>query len=84
MKNPEYYRLIKAGRFVGFKRVVTEYLPAGHSAWQFDRLEHDPEETQRLSRPAAGIETMKRQKFAGQTQKVKVSTEAEEDESRDN
>lgn len=82
MKNPEYFRLFKNGRFVGFKRIVTEYLPAGHSTWQFDRLEHEPEETQKLSRPAAGIETMKRQKFAGQTRKVKVSTEAEEDENR--
>lgn len=82
MKNPEYFRLIKDGRFVGFKRIVTEYLPAGHSEWQLDQLEHDPKEIQRLSSPAMGIETIKRPKFAGQTRNIKVSKEAKEDENR--
>jgi len=53
MKNPEYYRLIKDGRFVGFKRVVTEYLAAGHSKWLLTEEPHD--ETQRLSKPGDGV-----------------------------
>lgn len=61
MKNPEYFRLIENGSFVGFKRIVTEYLPAGHNAWQLDEIEHDPKDTQKLSRPATGIETLKRE-----------------------
>lgn len=60
MKNPEYFRLIKGGRFVGFKRIITEFLPAGRNIWQLDRIEHDPEETQKLSTPAVGIGAMKR------------------------
>jgi len=65
MKNPEYFRLIKNGCFVGFKRIVTEYLPAGHDKWQLARIDHDPEETQRLSRPAVGIEALKRERISG-------------------
>lgn len=63
MKNPEYFRLLKNGQFVGFKRVVTEYLPASHSTWQLDMIEHDPKETQRLSKPAMGIESLKRERI---------------------
>ena len=62
MKNPEYFRLFKNGRFVGFKRIVTEFLPAGHSLWQHAELEHD--EAQILSRPAIGIENLKRESFS--------------------
>lgn len=61
MKNLEYFRLFKDEQFVGFKRIITEYLPAGHNAWQLDQVEHD--ETQRLSRPAIGIETLKRKRI---------------------
>lgn len=60
MKNPVYYRLFKDGCFAGFKRVVTEYLPASHTRWQLDPIEHDPDETQKLSRPAFGIGTLGR------------------------
>lgn len=67
MKNPEYFRLIKNGRFAGFKRVVTEYLPASHSTWQLDEIEHDPEDTQKLSRPAMGIETLNRERINSNT-----------------
>lgn len=63
MENPEYFRLIKNEQFVGFKRVVTEYLPASHNAWQLDPIEHDPEDTQKLSRPAMGIESLKRERI---------------------
>lgn len=63
MKNPEYFRLMKDEKFVGFKRVVTEFLPASHTTWQLDPVEHDPEDTQKLSRPAMGIETLKRERI---------------------
>lgn len=63
MKNPEYFRLIKDGQFVGFKRIVTEYLPAGHDRWQLDQVEHDPNETKRLSNPAIGTESLKRERI---------------------
>lgn len=60
MKNPEYFRLTKDGQFVGFKRIVTEYLPAGHDRWSLDQVEHDPDETRKLSKPAIGTESLKR------------------------
>jgi len=63
MKNPEYFRLFKNDRFVGFKRVVTEFLPAAAARWQLDPMDHDEKETQRLSRPAMGIETLGREKI---------------------
>ncbi len=63
MKNPKYFRLIKDGQFVGFKRDVTEYLPAGDDRWQLDQIEHDPDETQKLIGPAIGIATLKREKI---------------------
>ena len=59
MKNPVYYRLMKDRKFAGFKRIVTEYLPAGHSVWRLARVDHDPGETQKLSRAAMGIENLK-------------------------
>ena len=65
MKNIEYFRLIKDGCFVGFKRIVTEYLPPGHSSWQLAQVDHDPEETQKLSKPAMGIENLKRERISG-------------------
>jgi len=64
MKNPVYYRLMKDSNFVGFKRVVTEYLPAGHSVWQLAQVDHDPGETQKLSRPAMGVENLKRERIS--------------------
>lgn len=63
MKNPEYFRLMLGGRFIGFKRIVTEYLPASHTKWQLEPIEHNPEETQKLSTPAFGIQTLKREKL---------------------
>lgn len=64
MKNPEYFRLMKDGQFVGFKRIVTEYLLAVHNTWQLGMVEHDPGETQRLTRPALGIENLKRERIS--------------------
>ena len=63
MKNPVYYRLVKNGSFVGFKRIVTEYLPAAATRWQLETFPHDEEDTQILSQPAMGISTMGREKI---------------------
>lgn len=63
MKNPVYFRLIKDGMFVGFKRVVTEYLPASQNRWQLDPMDHNEEENQKLSKPAMGIATLGREKI---------------------
>ena len=64
MENPVYYRLIdKNGNFVGFKRIVTEYLPAAATRWQLDPEPHDSEAIQKLSRPAMGIATLSREKI---------------------
>ena len=67
MKNPVYFRLIKDEKFVGFKRVVTEFLPAGHNTWQLDPIEHNPDDTQILNRPAVGIENLKREGITSST-----------------
>lgn len=64
MKNPEYFRLIKDGRFVGFKRIVTEYLPAGHNMWWLNEIEHDTEDTKRLNKPAVGTAALKRERIS--------------------
>jgi len=64
MKNPEYYRLIdKDGSFVGFKRIVTEYLPAAATRWQLRPLVHDSDRTVKLGQPAMGIATLGREKI---------------------
>jgi len=63
MRNPEYFRLVKNEGFVGFKRVITEYLPAGHSRWQLAPIDHDQEDTKKLSRPAMGIVSLKRERI---------------------
>lgn len=60
MANPEYFRLIKGNDFAGFKRIVTEYLPPGSDRWQLEPVEHDADNITRLSRPAVGIESLKR------------------------
>jgi len=67
MKNPEYSRLMKDGRFMDFKRVVTEYLPASQTTWQLDQIDHNPDETQKLSQPAGGIENLKRESITSST-----------------
>jgi len=67
MANPEYFRLMKDERFVGFKRVVTEFLPASHTTWQLDPIEHDAEDTQKLSRPAVGIENLEKESITSGT-----------------
>ena len=64
MKNPEYFRLFKGGHFVGFKRVITEFLTPGGNTWKLEPVEHDPDETQKLSKPAVGISSMKRERIS--------------------
>lgn len=74
MDNPVYYRLIgEKGNFVGFKRIVTEYLDAGANRWHFLEIPHDPERTQKLSKPAMGTATLGREKIVTPSQ-VRVST----------
>jgi len=63
MKNHIYYRLIKDGHFVDFKRIVTEYLPAAANKWQLESFPHDENDTQKLSKPGMGIETLGREKI---------------------
>ena len=69
MKNPVYYRLTKNERFVGFKRIVTEYLPAAETKWQLRPVDHDEDEIRKLSQPAVGIATLGRQKIVTVEQK---------------
>jgi len=64
MKNPVYYRLVKDGKFVGFKRVVTEFLPAGHATWQLELIEGDEAETEKLSGPPMGVAVLKRERIS--------------------
>ena len=63
MKNPVYFRLFKNEGFAGFKRIVTEYLPAAGTRWQLDPFPHDEDDTQKLSKPAMGIATLGREKI---------------------
>ena len=72
MKNPAYFRLFKDGRFVGFKRVITEYLPAAATRWQLDSFPHDEDATQSLSRPAMGTATLGREKIVT-TEQIRVT-----------
>lgn len=64
MKNPVYYRLVKDGGFVGFKRIVTEFLPAGHATWQLEPIECDEAETKKLSSPPRGVAVLKRERIS--------------------
>ena len=78
MKNPEYFRLIKDGSFIGFKRIVTEYLSAAHTRWQLTPIPHDPEETRKLSKAAMGIETLGRERINTRVQTSEPDTKPEE------
>lgn len=69
MKNPVYFRLFKNGSFVGFKRIITEYLPAAATRWQLDPVIHDSSDTQMLSRPAMGTATLGREKIISDKQR---------------
>lgn len=63
--NPEYFRLIKeensTEHFQGFKRIITEHLPAGSDKWQLEEIEHT--EAVLLSYKPSGISLTKRAKL---------------------
>ncbi len=74
MANPEYFRLIDENEnFVGFKRIVTEYLPTAATRWQLDEFPHDPGKTVKLSMPAMGTATLGWEKITT-TKQRRVST----------
>ena len=73
MKNPVYYRMMKDGHFVGFKRIVTEYLPVAATRWQLDPMDHDENATQILSQPAMGIVTLGREKISSSGKQRRVT-----------
>lgn len=65
MEKPKYQQLSKENEkgermFVGFKRTVVEYLPAGADEWQLEPFDHTPELSINLAEPAMGIENLKR------------------------
>lgn len=78
MKNPVYYRLFKKGSFVGFKRIITEYLPAAATRWQLRPMDHDEAENQKLSQPAMGIATLGREKVISEKQVVVTHPKSKE------
>lgn len=55
MPNPQYYRLMKNNKIVGFKRVTTEYLAVESTKWQLDPIDHNHFEEQKLSKHPKGI-----------------------------
>lgn len=69
MKTAQYYRLMKNNHFVGFKRIrnypgrtIVEYLDAGDEIWRRMPLDHDPEDSPRLTKPPIGCEHLKTEK----------------------
>ena len=61
MPNPQYYRITNNDKFIGFMRIVTEYLPAGENVWSLAKPDHD--EKIKLGQKPVGIESLKRVKF---------------------
>lgn len=61
IKNPQYFRLMKDGHFVGFGRITCEFLKAGGSIWLRDAIEYDDREI--LSRPPMGVANTKRELY---------------------
>ena len=59
MINPRYYRRMKKGSFIGFKRVIVEYLEAGKDKWQLDDPKIADEEIE-LSSVPGGVGLTKR------------------------
>ena len=58
-----YYRLTKNRHFVGFSRIVIEYLSADGVEWQLNPVENDEDEKIKLSTPPLGIEGLKRKQM---------------------
>ena len=63
MQNPEYHRLNIDGHLVGFKRVITEYLTLAGVKWQLDPIDHEPDDSPKLSVPPVGIGSLQRAKL---------------------
>ena len=56
-----YYRLVSDNNnFIGFKRVIIEYLPAGSNQWQFKPLNSNNLENIKIHQPPACISDTKR------------------------
>jgi hypothetical protein len=77
-ENVDYYRLSANGRFVGFKRVVTEYLSAGGTVWRLSRIPHDVDKTVLLATPALGTESLSRERWPKRIHREESSKEANE------
>jgi len=73
MINPVYYRLSKDGHFVGFKRVVTEFLPVIATRWQLDPVDHDENATHKLTQAAMGIAKLGREKIISSNKQRRVT-----------
>ena len=53
MRAISYFRLMQGDTFVGFRREIVEYLPAGKEEWTLKSLEYD--EDVLLTEPPVGI-----------------------------
>lgn len=65
MNNPCYIRLIKKDdngmhRFVGVKRMTTEFWKPGSNKWQLEPLDHDSDDSINLAVPPIGIASLRR------------------------
>ena len=65
MSNPQYFRLTKYNELVGFKRIITEYLPVTAMRWQLGEINHNPNQTVMLTTPPMGIASLKRADLKG-------------------
>ena len=69
MSNPQYFRLTKYNKLVGFKRVIIEYLPVTARRWQLGEIDHDPNQTVMLTKPPLGIASLKRPDLKGKQER---------------
>ena len=51
----------KQGKFLGWKRIVEEYLSSGENIWRRKPLDYDPDLSITLSAPPLGIACYKRE-----------------------
>ena len=60
---PEKYILLKdkQGKFIGWKRIVVEYLSSSEDIWRWTPLDYDPDLSVTLSTPPLGIACYKRE-----------------------
>lgn len=56
-----YIRLMDSKEhFVGFKRTIVEYLPAGEGEWQLEPIKHNDRLSANIDKPPHNIISMKR------------------------